>query len=55
MQLTFVTTVVVVVVEVVERLNSVVEVSVLSMDPMYDRAGLISGKPSAWTVKKLRK
>jgi len=55
LQLTFVTIVVVVVVEVVERSSSVVVVSVPSMDPMYDRVGLISGRPSAWTVKKLRK
>lgn len=48
MQVTFVTTEVVVVIEVVERSISVVEVSVSSMDPMYDRAGLISGKLSAW-------
>lgn len=55
LQVTFVTTEVVVVIEVVERSISVVEVSVSSMDPMYDRAGLISGKLSAWTVKRLRK
>lgn len=42
-------------VEVVERSSSVAVVSVSLMDPMYDRVGLISGKPSAWTAKKLRK
>lgn len=49
LQLTLVTTVVVVVVDVMVRSSSVVEVSVLSIDPTYDRDGLISGKPSVWT------